>query len=125
MELFVGVQNGFAGQANHSHRLIIAPTIAMTRLLIAILAATTTSAFKTPKSRALKVRGGIDIQKLGTALIGLEGIVLRDDLGAKRSYSVEHLRQSVGPVEEWHPQLPVRGHSLGGSSVATRRLPPD
>ena len=75
MELLVGVQNGFAGQANHSHRLIIAPSIAMTRLLIAILAATTTSAFKTPKSRALKVRSGIDIQKLGTALIGLEGIV--------------------------------------------------
>ena len=75
MELFVGVQNGFAGQASHSHRLIIAPTSAMTRFLIAILAATTTSAFKTPKSRALKVRGGIDIQKLGTALIGLEGIV--------------------------------------------------
>jgi hypothetical protein len=46
----------------------------MTRLLIPVLAATT-HAFKTPKSRALKVRGGIDIQKLGTALIGLEGIV--------------------------------------------------
>ena len=47
----------------------------MTRFLVAILAATTTSAFKTPKSRALKVRGGIDIQKVGTALIGLEGLV--------------------------------------------------
>ena len=46
----------------------------MARLLIAVLAATT-HAFKTPKSRALKVRGGIDIQKLGTALIGLEGLV--------------------------------------------------
>ena len=46
----------------------------MTRLLIAVLAATT-HAFNTPKSRALKVRGGIDIQKLGTALIGLEGLV--------------------------------------------------
>ena len=74
MELFVGVQNGFAGQVQHSHRLIIAPTSAMARLLIAVLAATT-HAFKTPKSRALKVRGGIDIQKLGTALIGLEGLV--------------------------------------------------
>ena len=49
--------------AKHSHRLIIAPTSAMSRLLIAVLAATT-HAFKTPKSRALKVRGGIDIQKL-------------------------------------------------------------
>ena len=47
----------------------------MIRLLTAVLAATTTSALKTPKSRALKARGGIDIQKLGTALIGLEGIV--------------------------------------------------
>ena len=74
MELFVGVQNGFAGQVQHSHRLIIAPTSAMARLLIAVLAVTTTSAFKTPK-RALKVRGGVDIQKVGTALIGLEGIV--------------------------------------------------
>ena len=46
----------------------------MTRLLVTVLAATT-HALKTPKSRALKVRGGIDIQKLGTALIGLEGIV--------------------------------------------------
>ena len=46
----------------------------MARLLIAILAATTASALTTPK-RALKVRGGVDIQKLGTALIGLEGIV--------------------------------------------------
>ena len=46
----------------------------MARLLIAILVATT-HALKTPKSRALKVRGGIDIQKLGTALIGLEGLV--------------------------------------------------
>ena len=46
----------------------------MARLLIAVLAVTTTSAFKTPK-RALKVRGGVDIQKVGTALIGLEGIV--------------------------------------------------
>ena len=69
MELFVGVQNGFAGQSTHSHRLIIAPTSAMARLLIAVLAATTVSDFKTPKSRALKVRGGIDIQKVGTALI--------------------------------------------------------
>ena len=60
--------------AKHSHRLIIAPTSAMARLLIAVLAVTTTSAFKTPK-RALKVRGGVDIQKVGTALIGLEGIV--------------------------------------------------
>ena len=69
MELFVGVQNGFAGQSTHSHRLIIAPTSAMARLLIVVLAATTVSDFKTPKSRALKVRGGIDIQKVGTALI--------------------------------------------------------
>ena len=65
----------------------------MARLLIAVLAVTTTSAFKTPK-RALKVRGGVDIQKVGTALstalqtrggstvqkvgtalIGLEGVV--------------------------------------------------
>ena len=73
MELLVGVQNGFAGQAqppayNSANNV-------MARLLIAVLAATTVSAFKTPKSRALKVRGGIDIQKLGTALIGLEGIV--------------------------------------------------
>ena len=72
MELFVGVQNGFAGQSTHSHRLIIAPTSAMARLLIIAVLAATTHAFKTPKSRALKVRGGIDIQKLGTALIGLE-----------------------------------------------------
>ena len=43
----------------------------MARLLIAILVATT-HALKTPKSRALKVRGGIDIQKVGTALIGLD-----------------------------------------------------
>ena len=47
----------------------------MARLLIPVLAAaTTTYAFKTPKSRALKARGGIDIQKVGTALIGLDGL---------------------------------------------------
>ena len=74
MELFVGVQTGLLAKYSHSHRLTIAPTSAMSRLLIPVLAATT-HAFKTPKSRALKVRGGIDIQKLGTALIGLEGIV--------------------------------------------------
>ena len=67
-------KTGLLAKSTHSHRLIIAPTSAMARLLIAVLAATTVSAFKTPKSRALKVRGGIDIQKLGTALIGLEGI---------------------------------------------------
>ena len=52
---------------------------AMARLLVAILAAATTSvatALKTPqKSRALKVRGGSTVQKVGTALIGLEGVV--------------------------------------------------
>ena len=63
-------KTGLLAKSTHSHRLIIAPTSAMARLLIAVLAATTVSAFKTPKSRALKVRGGIDIQKLGTALIG-------------------------------------------------------
>ena len=47
----------------------------MARLLIAVLAVTTTSAFKTPKSRALKLRGGSTVQKVGTALIGLEGVV--------------------------------------------------
>jgi hypothetical protein len=46
----------------------------MTRLLIAVLVATT-HALKVPKLRALKARGGIDIQKVGTALIGLEGLV--------------------------------------------------
>ena len=67
-------KTGLLAKYSHSHRLTIAPTSAMSRLLIPVLAATT-HAFKTPKSRALKVRGGIDIQKLGTALIGLEGIV--------------------------------------------------
>ena len=67
-------KTGLLAKSTHSHRLIIAPTSAMARLLIAVLAATTVSAFKTPKSRALKVRGGVDIQKVGTALIGLEGI---------------------------------------------------
>ena len=76
MELFVGVQTGLLAKYSHSHRLTIAPTSAMSRLLIPVLAATT-HAFKTPKSRALKVRGGIDIQKLGTALIGLEGMKSR------------------------------------------------
>ena len=48
----------------------------MTRLLIALLAAaSTTTALKVPKSRALKVRGGSTVQKVGTALIGLEGVV--------------------------------------------------
>ena len=56
-------KTGLLAKSTHSHRLIIAPTSAMARLLIAVLAATT-HAFKTPKSRALKVRGGIDIQKL-------------------------------------------------------------
>ena len=46
----------------------------MARPLLTILAVTT-HALKTPKSRALKARGGIDIQKVGTALIGLEGLV--------------------------------------------------
>ena len=54
-------KTGLLAKSTHSHRLIIAPTSAMARLLIAVLAATTVSAFKTPKSRALKVRGGIDI----------------------------------------------------------------
>ena len=46
-------------------------------LLIAILAAAaSTTALKTPqKSRALKLRGGSTVQKVGTALIGLEGLV--------------------------------------------------
>ena len=52
----------------------IAPMSVMTRLLLVVLA-TTTSAFKTPKSRALKVRGGSTVMKVGTALIGLEGVV--------------------------------------------------
>ena len=47
----------------------------MTRLLIAILAVATTHALKTPQSRALKLRGGSTVQKVGTALIGLEGVV--------------------------------------------------
>ena len=50
-------------------------------LLIAILAAAaSTTALKTPKSSralklSLKVRGGSTVQKVGTALIGLEGVV--------------------------------------------------
>ena len=47
----------------------------MTRFLIALLAAASTTALKTPKPRALKVRGGSTVQKVGTALIGLEGVV--------------------------------------------------
>ena len=70
MELFVGVQDGFAGQVDPQPPAYNSANNVMARLLIAVLAATTVSAFKTPKSRALKVRGGIDIQKLGTALIG-------------------------------------------------------
>ena len=45
----------------------------MARLLIAIFAAAST-ALKAPK-RALKLRGGSTVRKVGTALIGLEGVV--------------------------------------------------
>jgi len=48
----------------------------MARLLIAILATTSCAALNAPRARALKVTGGgLDIQKVGTALIGLEGLV--------------------------------------------------
>ena len=47
----------------------------MARFLLAVLATATTTALKTPKSRALKARGGSTVQKVGTALIGLEGVV--------------------------------------------------
>ena len=47
----------------------------MARLLIALLATATTTALKAPKSRALQTRGGSTVQKVGTALIGLEGVV--------------------------------------------------
>ena len=47
----------------------------MARLLIAVLATATTTALKTPKPRVLKLRGGSTVQKVGTALIGLEGVV--------------------------------------------------
>lgn len=48
----------------------------MARLLIAILATTSCAALNAPRARALKITGGgLDIQKVGTALIGLEGLV--------------------------------------------------
>ena len=82
--------------AKHSHRLIIAPTSAMARLLIAVLAVTTTSAFKTPK-RALKVRGGVDIQKVGTALIGLGSHRLVHRLRGAQRGGCRHGTLRVGP----------------------------
>ena len=70
------------------------PTSAMARLLVAVLAATTASALSTPK-RALKVRGGVDIQKLGTALTG-SGAGSGAAPGAKRSG-----RSSSDSLESW------------------------